>query len=198
MNRLHALAISVVLGAAGVAGAIAATQTMHLGAASAAPAQTDRAALRARSQRLDAWAKSLNSTLARRPPALPPVPQFGPVVAASFSSAVPVASRTAVPAARPTLAVKMRKHAVLSAGTAPRASSSSSRPPRSTTPRSDDPPASATPPTTAQPTDAAPAVVPVATSTPPPVATSPPSTGEGDDTNGGGDPQAPPEPGDDG
>ena len=189
MNRLHALIVSVVLAAAGIAGAIAATQTMQLGAASAAPAQTDSAALRARANKLNDWAKALKSTLAKRPPALPAVPQFGPVAVASYrAAAVPVAVRTAPPAARAKPAPKTLRREATSVRAATRAPRTSSAPPKTTQP----------PTTTAgQPTDRTPTTTPAAAPSPPPATTTTTPTGDddenGDDDNGGGEPPDPPE-----
>ena len=197
MNRLHALLVSVVLGATGAVGVIAATQTMHLGAASAAPAQTDRAALRARTQRLNTWAKALNSSLAKRPPALPRVPQFGPVAVTSYSTEFLVAGPTTAPSARQALALKVAKNATRSVRTATKASRSGSTPPKPT-PGSDDPPATETT-TTTQATNTVRAVAPVAAPAPPPVPTSaPPTNGDDDTSSDDSEPEDPPEPGDDG
>jgi hypothetical protein len=198
VSRLHALVVSLVLGAAGVVGAIAATQTMHLGAASAAPAQMDRAAVRARAKRLNTWARTLNSTLAKRPPALPGVPQFAPVPVASYGTAVPVAARTVTQTRRHTTTVKTRQRPGRSVMTATKALRSSSTSPRPRPPRSDEPPMSepaateptTTPTTTTATVPAAPAAAPA----PPPAPTSPPAAHAGS----GGEPQDSPEPGDDG
>ena len=201
MNRLHALVVSVVLGAAGVMGAIAATQTMHLGAASAAPAQMDRTALRARAKRLNIWAKALTSTLAKRPPALPRVPQFGPVAVASYSTAVPIAARTVAPTARPSTLVKTNRRPARSVLAATRASRSASTAPRPK-PRSDEPPAPETTTTetttTTTTATAGPAAAPATAPAPPPVPTSAPPKHEGGKDGGSSEPQDPPEPGDDG
>jgi hypothetical protein len=196
VNRLHALVVSLVLGAAGVVGAIAATQTMQLGAASAAPAQMDRTAVRARAQRLNKWAKALNSTLAKRPPALPQVPQFGPIAVASYSTAIPVVARTAVPTARPTRTAKPKRRPTRSVLPATKASRSASTAP-GPKPPSDEPPATEPPttPTTTTTTTTVPAA-PAAAPAPPPVPTSPPPTHQGGSGGGSGEPQDPPEPGD--
>jgi hypothetical protein len=196
VNRLHALVVSLVLGAAGVVGAIAATQTMHLGAASAAPARIDRAAVRARAKRLNTWAKALDNTLAKRPPALPAVPQFGPVAVASYSTGVPVAAPTVAPTRRDTPTVKTKQRADRPVLTT-RASRSASTAPRPK-PKTDEPqaPEPTTPETTATTT-----TVPVAAAAtapaPSPVPTSPPPAHESGKGGGSPEPQDPPEPGDD-
>ncbi len=93
MRRTHATAIALLLGTAGVAGTLAATRTVHLGAGSAQPTLSERQ-IAQRSRQLDRFEASLRRSLAQRPPALPPVPRY-----AASSSAPAVAS---TPAAAPT------------------------------------------------------------------------------------------------
>jgi len=67
MGRAHALVLSLAIGVAAVAGTIAATRTVTLGARAA---DTQVAA---RSARLDRFEASLRRAAADRPPALPPL-----------------------------------------------------------------------------------------------------------------------------
>ena len=187
MNRVHALVVSVVLGTAGVAGAVATTRTMHLGAASASPAQVDRSALRTRTRRLDTWSKALARTLAKRPPALPAMPRFAPVAIPSYAAtAIPVA-RTVAATPEPT-SQATALHIVASTRVAGNdLGSSTATAPR---PRLDDPPAAEPGDTTTTADTTAAATAPA----PPPVTTLAPTTSSDD----GEHEQDPPEPGDDG
>lgn len=92
MRRLHATAIALLLGGGAVAGAGAALETVHLGAAAAAPAVArvpDRA-IAARRAKLVAWKRALAKTRAARPPALPTVPHY-PAVRMPTMPALPQA-----------------------------------------------------------------------------------------------------------
>lgn len=213
MKRLHAAAVCVLLAAAGVAGAIAATRTVHLGTASAAPAPTDRAALRTRAHRLNTWAKALNGTLAKRPPALPALPRFGAVVVPT--AGVPVAQVVARPApharaVRPAVARKTTASVRLASERSPGSATALVRP------RIDDQPSDPQPaPGTSTTSESTTTPEPTTTT---PAAESPPSTGkspappppppatttttathhdDGGGSGGGGEPPAHPEPGDD-
>ena len=123
MARTHALILSLFLGLAAGAGALAAVQTAHLGQQSAAASASTRQstkALRARAKLLDREQIALRRALAKRPPKLPRVPKFAPVAAAPAQApAAPVsASGSAVAAAprvryvrpAPVVVVKHRSH----------------------------------------------------------------------------------------
>jgi len=189
MNRLHALVLSVVLGACGVAGAVAATHTMHLGIASAAPAKTNTPALRARSRRLDAWAKSLRGSLKKQPPALPQVPQYGAVAIPAYT---PVATPAVLRTAKPTTAPKRSRVEAARRQTPVRAATPSAHAPTTGTPRdepaepADQPTTTSTPTTTASPPAIAPPSAPPAPAT---SSTTTPTTTQshGGDGGGGGD-----------
>ncbi len=87
MKRAHTAAIAVLLGVAGVAGTVAATRTAGLGASSAQPALSERQIVQ-RSRQLDRFEASLRTSLAQKPPALPPVPRY----TASSSTSVPAST----------------------------------------------------------------------------------------------------------
>jgi len=104
MNRTHAVILSLFIGLAAGAGALAAVQTAHLGQPSAAAGQPKRqtAALRARTKMLDREQRALRLALAKRPPRLPKVPKFAPVAApAPQAPAAPVSMPASVTAAAP-------------------------------------------------------------------------------------------------
>lgn len=96
MSRLHSTLIALLLGAAAVSGAYAATRTVRLGATAAttqvatAPARE----LAARRAKLLRWSRSLARERAKRPPALPRVPHLPPVQ-------VPVSAPVVAPAVAP-------------------------------------------------------------------------------------------------
>jgi hypothetical protein len=71
VNRTHALIASLAVGLAAVAGVFALDHTLALGTQS--HAATDRQ-VAARTAQLDRYEASLRKALARKPPALPPVP----------------------------------------------------------------------------------------------------------------------------
>ena len=93
MHKAHALVVSLLLAGAVAAGAAATLRTVHLGAAVAAPqvAHVPDAAVRSREKKLAAWSASLRKAGRAKPPALPSVPHFAPVVVPS----VPVVRQTA-------------------------------------------------------------------------------------------------------
>lgn len=100
MRRTHATAIALLLGTAGVAGTLAATRTVHLGASSAQPKLTERQIVQ-RSHQLDRFEASLRKSLAQRPPALP-------AVSATSAPGAAVASSAPLPAAAPVRVVYRR------------------------------------------------------------------------------------------
>jgi hypothetical protein len=120
MTRTHALILSLFIGFAAGAGALAAVQTVHLGqpsaAASASKSQT--VALRARAKMLDREQIALRRALAKKPPRLPKVPKFAPVAAAPAPApAAPVSIQATASAPRvryvrpaPIVVVKHRSH----------------------------------------------------------------------------------------
>lgn len=80
MRRLHAIAISILLGAGVAAGATASLKTVRLGAAAATTQATvPEKTIAARHAKLAAWSESLRKARAARPPALPKVPHYAPV-----------------------------------------------------------------------------------------------------------------------
>ncbi len=80
MSRIHSTVIAVLIGAAATAGLSAAVHTVRLGQKSPAPSISVRD-LASRQAKLAAWSRSLHATLAKRPPALPKLPQFAPITA---------------------------------------------------------------------------------------------------------------------
>jgi hypothetical protein len=80
MTRIHSTLIAVLIGAAATAGLHAAVHTVRLGQKAPAPAVSAHD-LASRQAKLAAWRRSLDATLAKRPPALPKLPHFAPVPA---------------------------------------------------------------------------------------------------------------------
>ncbi len=82
MRKLHAIAISLLLGGVAVAGAAAALKTVHLGATVAAPqaVRVPDGVIAARREKLAKWSASLHQARAAQPPRLPRIPRFAPVV----------------------------------------------------------------------------------------------------------------------
>ncbi len=74
MNRTRALIASLAVGLAAIAGVFALDQTLALG--NAASSTTDRTVAQ-RTRQLNLYEASLRKALARKPPALPPVPRPG-------------------------------------------------------------------------------------------------------------------------
>ena len=103
MARTHAVILSLFLGMAAGAGALAAVQTVHLGqsSATASASKTQTGALRSRTKVIDREQAALRRALAKRPPKLPRVPKFAPVVA-------PTAPRPAAPISTPASATAPR------------------------------------------------------------------------------------------
>ena len=93
MHRLHAVVISLLLAGAAVAGASAAFRTVSLGPTAAKPATVPERVVAARRAKLDRWSAQLEHARASRPPALPKVPRFAPVVVPT----VPAMSTTDTP-----------------------------------------------------------------------------------------------------
>jgi hypothetical protein len=100
MGRKSALAISVLLALAGVAGVYATIQTLEVGKQAESEAVVADDTISLRKKKLDDWAKRLKAASARRPPSLPPIPQFSPV---AMPSSVPprVSARTRASAPEP-------------------------------------------------------------------------------------------------
>jgi Na+/H+ antiporter NhaB len=71
MNRTRALTVSLAVAIAAAAGVFSVAHTVALGAASRS---TNDAKIAQRSAQLDRYEASLRRALARKPPALPPVP----------------------------------------------------------------------------------------------------------------------------
>ena len=100
MKTAHALSITLLLGLAAALGALAATHTVaagHAQAAAVAPATTSTAS---RTTALDRWQRQLHAALHKRPPKLPRLVHFAPVVAAPAAPAPALISRVAAPASR--------------------------------------------------------------------------------------------------
>ena len=74
MKRRHIISISLILALAAVVGGLAATRTAQLGAAAKAIPVTTSAGIVQRSRQLDRTEAALRRALARKPPALPPLP----------------------------------------------------------------------------------------------------------------------------
>jgi hypothetical protein len=94
VNRKHAFSISLAVGVAAVAGALAATKTIHLGQNAAVQSKTPSALIAQRTKALDRTETALRKALKQKPPALPPLPSLPSTVAA----AGPPASAPAPPA----------------------------------------------------------------------------------------------------
>lgn len=122
MARTHAVILSLFLGMAAGAGALAAVQTAHLGQPSAAASapKSQTVALRARAKLLDREQAALRRALAKRTPKLPKVPKFAPVAAPApaapaVPASMPASGTAATPRVRyvrpaPIVVVKHRSH----------------------------------------------------------------------------------------
>ncbi len=77
MKRAHATLIALLVGAAALAGTVAALKTVRLGQAAASP-QTTSAEIARRTRTLDRSEAALKQALVRKPPALPPLPKAAP------------------------------------------------------------------------------------------------------------------------
>jgi hypothetical protein len=95
MGRKHALAISALLAGCVGAGAAAAMKTVHLGAAAAKPPHVADAVIAAQQAKLDRYAATLEKARKARPPALPRVPHYAPVVIPAPQTARNLASAPA-------------------------------------------------------------------------------------------------------
>jgi hypothetical protein len=91
VNSKHALLISVAVGAAAVAGTVAATKTVHLGNSAKAQPKVSSASIAARSKALDRTEIALRRALNQRPPKLPPLPK----AATAPSAGSPIAASPA-------------------------------------------------------------------------------------------------------
>jgi hypothetical protein len=111
MHRLHTTLIALLLSGCAVAGAAAAIRIVHLGARGSTPApeRVGDSVVAARQAKLDTWQAQLAKARASRPPALPKVPTFAPVVVpavparqvAAAAPAAPEADASAVTAPKP-------------------------------------------------------------------------------------------------
>jgi len=72
MRKLNNILIAGLLGLAAILGTVAATRTTSLGAAAR---QSSTVSFQARTRLLDAYAASLQRSVAQKPPALPAVPK---------------------------------------------------------------------------------------------------------------------------
>ncbi|HEY6068526.1 MAG TPA: hypothetical protein VIU81_07505 [Gaiellaceae bacterium] len=91
MQKIHILAVALVLGLAAVVGVVAATQTTGIGAARSAARSTARPsdhAIAVRSKKLDSVERALARALKNRPPALPHTPSAGAAAAPAAASQV--------------------------------------------------------------------------------------------------------------
>ena len=103
MRRTHVVAVAVLIGIAAALGTYAATRTSDLGVQ--ARKGSDKAAaaqIAAKTKRLDALEASLHKALARKPPALPPLPKAQPQSQAPqrlvYTAPQPTVIRSASPA----------------------------------------------------------------------------------------------------
>lgn len=101
ISRAHGLVVSLLLGTASAAGAYAMIGTAHLGDAETKPELVESRRIAAREQKLDAWSASLERTLKAKPPELPPLVRYPPVVFVSSPGAGSLPTPT--PAARSTV-----------------------------------------------------------------------------------------------
>jgi len=95
MNRIHSTLIALLIGAAATAGLYAAVHTVRLGQKASAPSISARE-IASRTAKLAAWRRSLAAARAKRPPALPKLPHYAPVVASP-----PAPQQTPAAAAQP-------------------------------------------------------------------------------------------------
>jgi hypothetical protein len=93
MGKLAVTVVAGFLAGAAVLGAVAVTRTVSLGSGRARTADT---AIRARTRQLNRFEASLRRELARKPPALPPLPKAAPAPAAA-SAPPPVVYRRPAP-----------------------------------------------------------------------------------------------------
>ncbi len=120
ISRAHGLVLSLLLGTASAAGAYAIVDTAHLGDAETKPELVSSRRIAARESKLDAWAASLEKTLKARPPELPALLRYPPVVfvsgpgAASLPTPISPTRKTVQRAAPASTQVLRRqpKHAV--------------------------------------------------------------------------------------
>ena len=86
MRRLNALAVSVLLAAAGVAGTYATMQTLQVGKQTQSEALAPDKVISSRKKKLDRWEAQLKQAGAKRPPGLPGIPRYTPVAMPQFKS----------------------------------------------------------------------------------------------------------------
>jgi hypothetical protein len=96
VNKKHALLISLVVGAAAIAGTVAATKTVTLGRHAAARATTPASLIAQRKHALDRTEVALKKTLKQRPPKLPPLPKRAPVAAGAATGYAPAPAQRVV------------------------------------------------------------------------------------------------------
>ena len=80
MRRAHVFVVSSLIAGCVVTGTVAAMKTVHLGVAGPKPATVPSSVLAAQQAKLSRWSVSLRRALKAKPPALPHVPHFDPVV----------------------------------------------------------------------------------------------------------------------
>lgn len=116
MKKAHALVVSLLFAGAAAVGASATLKTVHLGAAAAATktVRLPDAFVAERRRKLQRWAASLSESRAARPPALPGMPHYAPVV---IPAVPPVRQVAASPA--PTLAAAAAPHRATATPTRP-------------------------------------------------------------------------------
>ncbi len=100
MNKKHALLISLAIGAAAIAGTVAATKTAHLGQSATTTPTSPAALITQRTKALDRTEAALRKALAERPPKLPPVPKATSAAAGSPIAAAPAPAAAAAPPQR--------------------------------------------------------------------------------------------------
>lgn len=98
MPRLHGFIVSLLIAGGIVAGAMAATRTVHLGQAAAATPTVADSVITSRRAQLDRFASSLHRAAAAKPPALPKLPKFAPVTIPTVPPPPPARVLTAAPA----------------------------------------------------------------------------------------------------
>lgn len=123
MNITHRAAIAALFAVSAAGGAVAVTQTVHLGADARRPAHVSHAQLVRQHAALRTQERSIHRALAATPPALPKVPHYEPLpehpvapplvvtrvvrvggsdTATATSAAAPTSTRTATPTPPPT------------------------------------------------------------------------------------------------
>lgn len=127
MTRTSGLAISLLAGGAVAVGAYSGLTRAHLGLQPSPQARAARSVVAARDANLNRYAATLDSALARRPPRLPGVPHYKPVVIPKVPRLVIPSARMTTPSASQTVLIDQRATHV---PVAPHTANTTTPPPR--------------------------------------------------------------------